>query len=510
MGKIVCYKKNGRLIPISNGDDYTSLSPVYSDSVNGKFVVQHSLITVTQFILNNMFEEFSLNVQHTYSGGLYCEILSRVLLSESDIEIMNSRLKEAVGKSEALSSSYKSREELIKLFADNDKKRTLIENSTLSGAFYVEYNGIRDFFNTPLVPSTDMLSGAFYKWCPPGIVIYAGEEFKKDEQKKLFNVYLESENWAKILNWESVSQFDRTMESGEYAELIHVAEALHEKKIVEIAGAINERRGRVKVVTIAGPSSSGKTTFLKRLTVQLRVLGISSAGISLDNYFVDREKTPLDENGNPDYESIDAIDTDLFNEHLLNLVEGKSVRLPVFDFTLGKRKPGGVDYRIDKNDIIIIEGIHGLNEKLTSSIRPEMKLKIYVSALTQINIDDTHRISTTDNRLIRRIVRDYFFRNHSAEQTFEMWKSVRRGEEKNIFPFQESADYMFNSSLLYEFSVMKSFAEPLLSDIKEDKPFYTDAQRLVFMLSFFKPISIEMIPRTSVIREFIGGSSFTY
>jgi len=510
MGKIVCYKKNGKLIPFGSGGDYTSLTPVYSDSVNGKFVIQHSLITITRFILNNMFEEFSLSVQHTYSGGLYSEIVSRVLLNESDISIMNEKLREIFQKSEPILSKYKEREELLELFLDDEKKKFLIENSTLEGAYYVEYNGIKDFFNTPLVPSTDYLEGAFYKYCPPGVVIYAGEEFKKEEQKKLFSVYLESEKWAKILNWESVSQFDNTIESGEYAELIHVAEALHEKKIVEIAGAINERRGRVKVVTIAGPSSSGKTTFLKRLSVQLRVLGISTVGISLDNYFVDREKTPLDENGFPDYESIGAIDTDLFNEHLLKLTEGKSVHLPTFDFSVGKRKQEFMEYKIDKNDIIIIEGIHGLNEKLTSSIKPEMKIKIYVSALTQINIDDTHRISTTDNRLIRRIVRDYFFRSHTAEQTFEMWKSVRRGEERNIFPFQESADYMFNSSLLYEFSIMKSFAEPLLREISEDRQFYTDADRLIFMLSFFKPISIEIIPKTSVIREFIGGSSFTY
>ncbi|HAV92461.1 TPA: hypothetical protein DCW38_04695 [candidate division WOR-3 bacterium] len=509
-GKIVCLKKNNRLMPLSSENDYSELSPVYSDSMYGKLVMQNSMIVVLKAILNSMLENPELNVEHTINGGLYCEIFANVLISESSIEEVNSKLNLIISQDEKILSKYKTREELIELFSDNKLKKSILESSSMCGGFYVEYNNVKDFFLTPAISHTSLLEGAYIKYYPPGIIIYSSKEFEKSDQKRLFNIFNESENWAKILNWRSVENLQSSIEKGEITELIQVSEALHEKKIVDIANQINARRGKLRLITIAGPSSSGKTTFLKRLSIQLRVLGISVSGISLDNYFVDRGKTPLDENGNPDYESIDAIDLELFNKNLLDLIENREVEIPLFDFTLGIRKPESQKMKLDKNTILIIEGIHGLNDKLTKSLSKDMKAKIYVSALTQINIDNTHRISTTDNRLVRRLVRDYLFRSHSAKQTFEMWRSVRRGEEKNIFPFQETADFMFNSSLLYELSVLKSFAEPLISEINEDELCYMDAKRIEFILSFFNPISVENIPPTSVLREFIGNSSFKY
>ena len=510
MGKTVGYIRKNKLIPMRVGEDYSELEPVYSDSIHGKYIIRHSLIMLLRFIVNSMFDESELKVEHTVSGGLYCEIYSNVLISSQDIENINKKLGQIIEKDEELESRYKTRDELMEIFADDKEKKNLMKYSNCEGAFYCNYHNIEDFFHTPLVASTGMLQGAYLKYYPPGIIIYHDEKFEKEKQEKLFNIFLESEKWAKILGWEKVDRLNKSTKSKDLNQLIHVAEALHEKKIVDIANLINERRGELKLITIAGPSSSGKTTFLKRLAVQLRVLGISVMGVSLDDYFVDREKTPIDENGEPDFEAIESIDLELFNSHVGDLITGKEVHLPEFDFQTGKRKFKKKLAKIDKNTIIIIEGIHGLNERLTEGVPKSKKLKIYVSALTQINLDHSHRISTTDNRLMRRIVRDYLFRNHSVDQTFEMWGSVRKGEERNIFPFQEEADVMFNSSLLYEFSVLKNFAEPLLKGVEEDKPYYLNAQRLLFTLSFFNPITPEMIPRTSVVREFIGGSSFDY
>jgi len=508
--KIVCLKKNNKLIPLSSESDYSDLTPIYSDSVHGKLVLQNSMILVLKSTLNSMFDNAGLNVEHTINGGLYCEIFLSFLLSESNIKEINEKLQIIISQDEKILSKYKTKSELLDLFTDDKQKSSIIKNSSMKGAFYCEFNNSKDFFLTPVINSTGLLEGAYIKYYPPGIIIYNGKEFEKSDQKKLFNVFNESENWATILNWGSIENLRNSIEKGEIIELIQVSEALHEKKIVDIANQINARRGKIKITTIAGPSSSGKTTFLKRLLIQLRVLGISVSGISLDNYFIDRDKTPLDENNKPDYESIDAIDLEVFNKNLLDLIEGREAAIPLFDFTLGRRKTETLKMKLEKNTILIIEGIHGLNEKLTKSVPREIEAKIYVSALTQLNIDSTHRISTTDNRLVRRLVRDYLFRNHSADQTFEIWRSVRRGEEKNIFPFQETADFMFNSSLLYEFSVLKSFAEPLISEISEDKHYFIDAKRIEFTLSFFKPISVESIPPTSVLREFIGNSSFKY
>jgi uridine kinase len=293
-------------------------------------------------------------------------------------------------------------------------------------------------------------------------------------------------------------------------EIIKISEALHEKKIAEIAEKI-KARGKAKLILVSGPSSSGKTTFSKRLAVQLKVIGLQPFMISLDNYFVDRELTPKDENGEYDFESVEAIDIAEFTNNINHLLSGKEVHLPKFSFETGKRYYENGFVKAEENTILIVEGIHALNPKLTQNIKSEFKYKIYVSALTQIGIDGHNRIPTTDNRLLRRIIRDYKYRNYSAYDTLKRWDSVRRGEEKNIFPFQEQADIMFNSALVYELAVIKKHVEPLLKSINQIEPEHAEAERLLKFLSYFKNIEKEEeIPPTSILREFLGKSTFHY
>jgi uridine kinase len=329
-------------------------------------------------------------------------------------------------------------------------------------------------------------------------------------QDKLFKVFREHKRWANILGVSYVGQLNQATSQKRDADLIKISEALHEKKIARIADKIYKREKDVRVILIAGPSSSGKTTFSKRLSVHLMVLGLQPVQISLDNYFVDRDLTPLDEKGDYNFETIKALDIDLFNQNLQDLIAGKETYLPKFDFTTGKQTRKDSMMQMKENQILVIEGIHGLNPELTASIPAKAKYGIFVSALTQISIDAQNPIPSTDNRLIRRIVRDYRFRNYSALDTLARWDSVRKGEEHYIFPYQENADSMFNSALLYELAVLKTFAEPIIKAVPETRPEYAEAQRLLKFLSYLKQISARDIPPTSIIREFLGGSSFVY
>jgi uridine kinase len=327
------------------------------------------------------------------------------------------------------------------------------------------------------------------------------------ESPKIAEVFKEAEIWGEIMDIGYVCNLNALIEADAHKELIQIAEALHEKKVATIADIITKQRKRV--ILIAGPSSSGKTTFANRLKVQLKVNGLHPITISTDNYFVDRELTPKDENGDLDFESLDAVDVDLFNTHIMKLLDGESVNLPIFDFHKGKRTYRQQPICITANQPIIIEGIHGLNEKLSYHIFKRDKFKIYVSALTQLNIDEHNRIPTTQTRLLRRIVRDNQFRGHSALKTINMWNSVRRGEEKNIFPFQEEADIMFNTALPYELAILKKHAEPLLKQIPQSEPAYGEALLLMKFLSYFVSIDDDqLVPHVSILKEFIGGSGF--
>jgi uridine kinase len=328
----------------------------------------------------------------------------------------------------------------------------------------------------------------------------------------LYKTYVETRRWQELLGVQNVGQLNRLCLDADSSHIIRIAEGLHEKKIAQIADEILSRSPRVRLITIAGPSSSGKTTFAKRLGIQLWVNGIDMVTLSLDNYYVNREDTPRDEQGRLDFEDLEAIDLELFHKHLADLLAGKEVMTPRFDFVTGRRKPDVdcVPLQLEENQVLSIEGIHGLNDRLTTTVPRDQKYRIFISALSQLAIDDHNRIFTADARLVRRIVRDHMFRGFTAERTLDLWETVRRGEGKWIFPFQEQADVMFNSALVYEPAVLKVFAERFLLHVPRTNPAYTEAYRLLKHLAMFVPIFPDEVPQTSILREFIGGSTFKY
>ena len=329
------------------------------------------------------------------------------------------------------------------------------------------------------------------------------------ETKKLAWALDEYDDIHKILNMNTVYRLNTAVENDNIKDVIMLDEALHEKKIANIADDIAKNRN-IKMILIAGPSSSGKTTFAQRLGLQLRINRIKPVTISVDNYFVERDQTPIDEDGKYDFENIEAIDLDLFNDHLTKLLNGEEIEMPEFDFHVGTKRYNGKKLKLEKDEVLVIEGIHCLNDKLTSSIPKDQKYKVYISALTVLNMDRYNRISSTDTRLVRRIVRDYQFRGYSAKQTIATWYMVNRGEEKNIFPYQENANVIFNTSLIYELGVLKNIAKPLLEEITPEEPEYAEAKRLLNMLKYFKSIPAEYVPANSLIKEFVGGGNFKY
>ena len=397
-------------------------------------------------------------------------------------------------------------------------KAILLETSRTLYTTYYRLDNLIDYYYSCLVPSTGFLSVFDLIKYDEGMLLvppslYNGELPEKIiEQKKMLSVFKEYVRFNQIARLSNVGNLNKAVQKGLAPDLIKVTEALHEKKIAEIADEIAEKnkKGEARVVLIAGPSSSGKTTFSKRLGVQLMTNLLMPVTISLDDYFLDRENTPIDENGDYDFESLYALDLELFNKDLSALLSGEEIDLPSFNFELGRREYRGKRLRLDPESILIMEGIHALNPELTSCIEDKYKYRIYVSALTSISLDDHNCIPTTDNRLLRRIIRDYKYRGTSAASTIARWSSVRRGEDKWIFPYQENADAMFNSSLLFELAVLKRYALPILQEVPPTCPEYGEADRLLKFISYFLPIEDAEIPPTSLLREFLGGSSFVY
>lgn len=460
-----------------------------------------------------LFPEDTVTIEQFLGNGLYAEFQGQKSLGYSDIEKLKKIMRKIIDKDLPIRREAVTYDEAISLFKEQGHHDKIRLYKTLNKE-QVQIYRVGDYidsFHGYLAPSTGYVKYFDLKYYHPGVIILfpTGEsktsipEFK--EQKKLAKVFQEANRWADILDLGFVGSLNEKIHSGEIEEIIKVNEALHEKKIANIADLICEDDD-IKVILIAGPSSSGKTTFSKRLAVHLKVNGKRPIAISLDDYFVDREKTPLNDKGEYDFESIDAIDLKLLNEDLLKLLEGKEVELPRFNFITGKREMSGKRIKLDKDHPIILEGIHGLNPRLTAYIPERNKFKIYVSALTQLNIDAHNRISTTDTRLIRRMVRDYKFRGNDVFRTFQMWRGVVEGEGINIFPYQEEADIMFNSALVYELSVLKKYAVPLLEKVDNTSPYYSESKRLLKFLKYFETIEDERaIPANSILREFIGG-----
>jgi uridine kinase len=377
----------------------------------------------------------------------------------------------------------------------------------------VKLGSIVDVMHGPIAPSTGYLPYFGLSLYKPGFVIRFDQPFDQppEGQTKLFHIHRQTKEWNRKLGIDNVGQLNRACLTDQIEEMIRVSEGFHEKRITEIADTITRNRERLRIVLIAGPSSSGKTTFLKRLSVQLKVNGVTPVGLSIDNYYLNREDTPKDEKGEPDFESIDAIDLELFNQHLLQVLSGKEVATPRFSFESGQRRSEkSITLRLRREDVLVVEGIHGLNDRLTAQVPAENKHKIYISSLTQLCLDDTNRIHTTDGRLLRRIVRDRLYRGYNAGQTLALWPSVRRGEHRNIFPFQESADDIFNTALPYEMAVLKIYAERFLVEVPRNDPTYAEVHRLMKFLDMFVGIFPNRVPQNSILREFIGGSTFRY
>lgn len=452
-----------------------------------------------------------VRVEHSLAKGLYCEVYGNPLTNNM-VKAIENKMQEIVAADEPFEKIELSKEEASKIFAQegqSDKVDILKYLTTPTGAIYKSGSSYGLFYGN-LVPSSGYLYLFKLQFHLPGVII----QYPLPQaptvippyipQPKLARAFYESERWAEIMEVDTVADLNELVTNGEISMLIKVAEALHEKKIANIADEITSHKERGNIILIAGPSSSGKTTFAHRLMVQLMVNGLKPITISVDDYFVNREQTPRDQQGNYDFEALEAIDTELFNDHLTKLILGEEVEIPSFNFKKGSREYKGHKLQIRPDQPIIIEGIHGLNEKLTYSIPQDHKFKIYISALTQLNIDNHTRIPTTDARKIRRMVRDHQFRGTRAEGTLRIWPSVRRGEDKNIFPFQEDADIIFNSALIYELAVLKLYAEPLLQAIAPDQAEYVEAQRLLRFLSYFLTIDAKEIPSNSILKEFIG------
>lgn len=486
-------------------------------SEDGMRVYRNSLVFLMIRAAKEVLPGCRVVIEHSLSNGLYGEIETIQPLVEDDVAKIEQRMQQLIRANEPFVKHKLSRQQAVAIFDEQkllDKVRLFNQLSDPE----VVLHSCGNYYDTVadvLVPSTGYLQLFKLRFYLPGFIL----EFPKRsnptvipeyiEHGKLANVYYETEKWGKNVGVSNVAVLNEMIEQGTFGDLIRLAEAYHEKQIARIADQIAAERDRLRVILIAGPSSSGKTTFAQRLMIQLRINQLHPVVIGMDDYFVDRDKTPRDENGNYDFEALEAIDIKLFNEHLAKLIQGEPVNIPTFNFMKGRREWNGRVLQVGPDQPIIIEGIHGLNDKLTAAIPKGRKFKIYVSALTQINIDDHTRIPTTDVRLLRRIIRDNQFRSHTATETIARWPSVRCGEEKYIFPYQEDADVMFNSAIDYELAVLKKYAEPLLRAITNDVPAYATAQRLLKLLSYIKTLpSEEDIPCNSILKEFLGGSCF--
>lgn len=463
----------------------------------------------------DLFPDAVITLEHSLSKGIFGEIHKATPLNCEEISKIKLKMQELIDRDIPIKKISVSKEEAIDIFTKynmKDKLGLLTHVPTNNVKLY-ELDGRYDYFYGSMAYSTGVLKYFDLMCYQSGFILrHPSEENptvipKFVERRKLSKIFYETEQWGNILGVGDVGSLNDKVVSGEIVNLIRVAEAFHEKKIAYIADMINDRK-ETKLVLIAGPSSSGKTTFARRLGIQLQANGLIPIPISLDDYFVDREKTPKDEKGEYDFESIYALDLELFNKHLELILKGEEVKIPTFNFKSGTREWNGDKIKLPDNGVLIIEGIHGLNEMLTASIPKENKFKIYISALTQLNLDDHNRIATTDVRILRRIVRDYLSRGYGGEQTLKMWPSIRRGEEKNIFVFQEEADVMFNSTLVYELCVLKKFALEELNKIGPESSVYYEALRLKSFLNFFKEVDTKYVPDISILREFIGGSFF--
>ncbi|MDY3033512.1 MAG: nucleoside kinase [Odoribacter sp.] len=488
-------------------------------TLDGYSVYSRSLIFVLYKAVSNIFPRKSLRTEYVISNGIYCRLGNKDLSLEPEIvDSLRNEMQKIIDANIPIIREDVPTEKAVQIFRKQgfkDKADLMETRGKLYTSLYY-LDGLSDYFYGTLAPSTGCLKTFDLIPYKNGMLLRLPDRHNPQEllpvipQDKLFNVFSEHKRWGKILETTDIGSLNKLIENKFAGPIIKISEALHEKKISQIADQIKARQKHVKVILIAGPSSSGKTTFGKRLAIQLMVNCIKPINLSLDSYFVNRELTPRDENGEYDYESIDALDIATFTDNIQRLLAGEEVEIPKFSFETGQRYYDGEKLRITKQNVIIVEGIHGLNPKLTQLLPPEALFKIFVSALTSIAIDNHNLINPSDNRLLRRMVRDYKYRNYSALDTLKRWESVLLGEQKHIVPYQEEADAIFNSALTYELGTLKLQAEPLLREVTQQHPEHSKALRLLKFLSYIRVVPPREIPPTSIIREFLGGSSFKY
>ena len=518
---IVAALVNGSLeelgYPVTQDVDVT---PIDTSTNDGMRIYQRSLTFLLVVAIQELFPEAQVVIDYSVAwGGFFCQILGRELFSQAEIEAVEQRMREIVAADEPILKERVSVDEAKRTFAAqgyDDKVRLFAYREENDISVY-KLRGLYDYLYGYMMASTGNMCCFSLQLYHSGFVLRLPQRQQPTvlppsrDFPKLMAVFQEYGRWLGILGMEHISELNDAVESGRIREAVLVSEALHEKRIAEIADAVVRANGGKRLVLVAGPSSSGKTTFARRLAVQLIVNGLKPFALGLDDYFVDREYTPRDEQGNYDFEALEAINLPLFNEHLLALMAGETVCLSQYDFKTG-RGSRGREVRLPRDEhgrvsaVIIVEGIHGLNPKLVARVPPEWVYRIYASALTQLNIDHHNRVPTTDTRLIRRIVRDAQFRGYSARETIERWESVRRGEERYIYPYQENADVMFNSALVYELAVLKPFVEPLLLRVPRGTMESLESRRLLAFLQWVRPCPSDVVPDNSLLREFIGGA----
>ena len=518
--RIVALRINNEIRPLKTRLSVNSnLEPVTLDSPEGTMIYRRSLSFLLAIAARKLYPGRRLYVGHSLGNSYYYTFNSGECPTEKEIASLQEEMENLVRRDLPVTFKYLAYEEALKVFSENQQTDTvlLLDQRSTSRIKVNECEGFIDIYVEPLVPRTGLLSAFELMPYHEGFLLRFPSSGKgltigpfRDEPK-IFEVFLDYKKWGRIVGVRVVGDLNSLVATRGINDYIRIAEARQARKMIEIAERIYSHREHLKMVLLAGPSSSGKTTSAKRLSIELMVLGIKPVAISLDDYFVGTDRTPRDKNGQPDYECLEALDIELLNKHLQALYRGEEISLPVYDFKTGSHsETGGRKIRLDRRSILIVEGIHALNDALTPSIERNTKFKVYVSALTQLNLDDHNRISTSDNRLLRRMVRDYQFRGKDAAGTLKMWPNVRAGERKHIFPFQNTADTAFNSALDYELSVLKYYADPLLRAVKPGQVEYAEASRLLSFLENFAPIPPQMVPGTSILREFIGGSEFKY
>ncbi len=490
------------------------VTPVNMKSSDGSKIYRRSLTFLLETAFHEMFPDAFLSIDHSVpNGGYFSKVIGRGQLSFAEVNDLEAHMQDLVQQDLPVVKERVALADAIDYFKEKgyEDKVHLLEYRKKPYLVLYQLNAHRDYHHGYMVPSTGYLDVFQLIHNNDGFILQYPRRATPDrllpmpKYSKLLDIFKQYGSWLESLDIDSVASLNDANKNHSIQEVILVSEALHEQKIAQVAASINKRQGELKIILIAGPTSSGKTTFSKRLAIQLLTHGLSPFAVEMDNYFVERDKTPLDEQGKPNFEAFEALDSKLMERDLKALLDGHEVTFPRYNFRTGKREIGD-KVRINENQIMVIEGIHGLNPDLLSDIDRSKKFLIYASCLTQLNLDHYNRISTTDTRLIRRIVRDARTRGYSAKRTIELWESVRRGEREYIFPNQEYADAIFNSALVYELAALKSSAEPLLRQIPHGTEEYLEAKRLLAFLEWFLPVHEELIPDNSIIREFVGGS----